>query len=937
MRALEIRELHGRTPFVLDDPNVGWIVRDGRVDVFAAELVDGQPGGQRHAVCSAGPGDLLVGAEPTAALVLLGVGVAPTTVERVSLAEVTTEHDGPRLVEHWARELTTYLRQVERPDAVTLAAGEPVQLAPGTQARSAKGTVWIDSAGLTVLGASGPGWIPIPPGAWVQSTEFTSLTPVTGREALEHGADGLATFGRAVLSRIAVDVAVAEEESERRLDRREQQDAELSTEVYSELADIVRDRGAQAVATSGGDALLAACRLVGTAAGFEVTKPARGAVLAAREPLAAIAQASDLRTRDVALETDWWRRDSGPLVATVEVDGRPVALLPRGPGRYDLVDPEIGERVRVDSAVAATLARRAHAFYRPLPARPLRGREMERFVLRDGRRDAVRLLVLGFAAGLLSLLPPIVAAVLFEEVVPAGQLGRLVGLSLLLVAAALAAGTFGLVQGIASLRLEGRISTTLQAAIWDRLLSLPVPFFRGYTSGDLTTRALGVEAIRETVSTATTTIVLAASVVLCNSVLLLVFEPLLGLVAVAVALVAAAVVILIGRSMLPDQRRVQDARGHVFAAGVQLFGGIAKLRVAHAETRAFAVWGHSFAQMKQAFYRAQRRYIALTAFAAFWPLFGTALVFVAAAGLPGPTIAAGKFLAFNTAFQQVVAQIVLLGTAVVNVVGAIPTWERTRPILEAVPETEGSKLDPGRLRGAVDLTEVSFRYTSGGPLALDGVTFRAEPGEFIALVGPSGAGKSTLLRLLLGFEQPETGTVEYDGKDLSHLDVRAVRQQAGVVVQQARLLPGSIFHNIIGSSTALTVDDAWEAARIAGLDEDIRAMPMGMQTMISEGNATFSGGQRQRILIARAVAAKPRILLFDEATSALDNRTQASVTASLERLRATRIVIAHRLSTIRGADRILVLDDGRLVQSGTYVELAASQGPFADLARRQLA
>ena len=270
---------------------------------------------------------------------------------------------------------------------------------------------------------------------------------MTGREALEHGADGLATFGRAVLSRIAVDVAVAQEESERRLDRREQQDAELSIEVYSELADIVRDRGAQPVATSGGDPLLAACRLVGTAAGFEVTKPARGAVLAAREPLAAIAQASDLRTRDVALETDWWRRDSGPLVATVEVDGRPVALLPRGPGRYDLVDPEIGERVRVDSAVAATLARQAHAFYRPLPARPLRGREMERFVLRDGRRDAVRLLVLGFAAGLLSLLPPIVAAVLFEEVVPAGQLGRLVGLSLLLVAAALAAGTFGSFRG----------------------------------------------------------------------------------------------------------------------------------------------------------------------------------------------------------------------------------------------------------------------------------------------------------------------------------------------------------------------------------------------------------------------------------------------------------------------------------------------------------
>jgi ATP-binding cassette subfamily C protein len=341
--------------------------------------------------------------------------------------------------------------------------------------------------------------------------------------------------------------------------------------------------------------------------------------------------------------------------------------------------------------------------------------------------------------------------------------------------------------------------------------------------------------------------------------------------------------------------------------------------------------------MKQAFYSSQRRYIALTTFSASWPLLGTALIFLAAAGLPGQTIGAGEFLAFNTAFQQVVAAIVLVGAAVLNVVGAIPVWERTRPILQTLPETERSKLDPGQIQGAVDLTEVSFRYAADGPLVLDGVSFRAQPGEFIALVGPSGAGKSTLLRVLLGFERPETGTVEYDGKDLSNLDVRAVRQQAGVVVQHARLLPGSIFHNIIGSSTALTPEDAWEAARIAGLDEDIRAMPMGMQTMISEGSSTFSGGQRQRILIARAVASKPRLLLFDEATSALDNRTQASVTASLERLRATRIVIAHRLSTIRGADRILVLHDGRVVQSGTYVELTEREGPFADLARRQLA
>jgi len=545
--------------------------------------------------------------------------------------------------------------------------------------------------------------------------------------------------------------------------------------------------------------------------------------------------------------------------------------------------------------------------------------------------------VLGIAVSLLSLLPPIVAGVLFEDVVPARDEGRLVGLTLLLVAVAFGAAGFTVVQGIAWLRFEGVVSTSLLAAIWDRLLSLPVPFFRGYTSGDLTTRALGVDAIRDTLSRAMTTMVLAGFVAVANGVLMIVFDPLLGILAAAITAVAVVVILLIGRSILPHQRRLQETRGHEYGTAVQLFGGVSKLRVARAEARAFAVWGHWFARMKEAFYRAQRRYIVMTSFSAAWPLLATALIFLAAAGLPGKTISAGAFLAFNTAFAQVVAAILRLGAAVVSVVGTIPVWERTRPIFAAVPEAERTKLDPGRLRGAIDLSEVSFRYGADGPQVLDEVTLRAAPGEFVALVGPSGSGKSTLLRLLLGFEQPDTGTVEYDGKDLGHLDVRAVRQQMGVVVQNARLLPGSIFQNIIGSSALLTIDDAWEAARVAGLEDDIRAMPMGMQTFIAEGGSSFSGGQRQRILIARAVAAKPHILLFDEATSALDNRTQASVTASLERLRATRIVIAHRLSTIRGADQILVLDGGRVVQRGTYAELAAREGPFAELARRQLA
>jgi ABC-type bacteriocin/lantibiotic exporter with double-glycine peptidase domain len=252
------------------------------------------------------------------------------------------------------------------------------------------------------------------------------------------------------------------------------------------------------------------------------------------------------------------------------------------------------------------------------------------------------------------------------------------------------------------------------------------------------------------------------------------------------------------------------------------------------------------------------------------------------------------------------------------------------------PEARAERTDPGVLSGDIEINQVSFRYKADGPLALNDVSLRVRPGEFVAIVGPSGSGKSSLFRLLLGFETPEAGSVYYNGQDLTKLDVQAVRRQIGVVLQEARLMPGSIYQNIIGTLD-LTLEDAWEAARMSGLDEDTRQMPMGMHTVITAGGATLSGGQRQRLMIARAVVAKPRLMLFDEATSALDNRTQETVSKNLEVLHTTRIVIAHRLSTIRRADRVYVLVGGRLAQSGAYAELLNQRGPFADLVKRQLA
>jgi ATP-binding cassette subfamily C protein len=240
------------------------------------------------------------------------------------------------------------------------------------------------------------------------------------------------------------------------------------------------------------------------------------------------------------------------------------------------------------------------------------------------------------------------------------------------------------------------------------------------------------------------------------------------------------------------------------------------------------------------------------------------------------------------------------------------------------------------LTGRIELNQLRFRYKSDAPLVLQDVSLQIKAGEFIAIAGPSGSGKSTLFRLLLGLQRPEAGAIFYDGLDMAGLDVQAIRRQCGVVLQNGKLLPGDIFENIVGASL-LTLEDAWEAARLAGLEDDIRAMPMGMHTLIGEGTGTLSGGQRQRLMIARAIVAKPRILLLDEATSACDNRTQAIVSKSLESLKATRIVIAHRLSTIQNADHIHVLVKGRLVQSGAFDELSSQPGPFRELARRQVA
>jgi ABC-type bacteriocin/lantibiotic exporter with double-glycine peptidase domain len=392
------------------------------------------------------------------------------------------------------------------------------------------------------------------------------------------------------------------------------------------------------------------------------------------------------------------------------------------------------------------------------------------------------------------------------------------------------------------------------------------------------------------------------------------------------------------------QRRVVEVEGRISGLVLQLLAGIAKLRVTGAESRAFSRWATQFTQQKRLAFRTGAIENFLESFNAVFPVVSSMAIYymvlylmkqAAESGDPNP-IPPGEFVAFNSAFGIFLAQVLGTGMTAMSALNVIPLWERAKPILETRPEVDLSKADPGEISGEIEVTHVTFRYHKDGPTILSDLSLRIEPGEYVALVGPSGSGKSTLLRMLLGLDVPETGSVYFDGRDLQLLDVQKLRRKIGVVGQNATIRSGSVFSNIVGS-LPLTLDDAWEAARMAGLDEDVKAMPMGMNTVLQQGGGTLSGGQRQRLIIARAIVARPRILFFDEATSALDNRTQAIVSQSLMELQATRIAVAHRLSTIMGADRIYVLAGGRIVQQGSYQELVAVEGMFRELVKRQVA
>ena len=617
-------------------------------------------------------------------------------------------------------------------------------------------------------------------------------------------------------------------------------------------------------------------------------------------------------------------------------ESTPVALLPVSPTRYVEVDPVAQTRAKVHQGSAGGLSNSAYQLYRPLPRQPLGRWGLLVFALRGSRRDLLVTAWMGVAGGLLGLFVPIVTSFLVDQVIPLADRSQVFIIGMALLVVTLSGALFEFTRAVAVQRLEGKMDGMVQPAVWDRILSLPTSFFRTYSAGDLANRAMSIDSMRESVTGTAVSAVLGAIFSSFSVVLMFYYSVTLALLALIPLAAWLTLTVAVGVYQVHLERSLLEIQGRISGLVLQLLNGVAKIRVAGAEGRAFARWGTEFARQKQLSWRSLGASNLLTVANSTFGALAAMVLFVGVTreATGQGRLSTGDFLAFYAAFGQFSAALLALGSTLTSTLSVIPLFERSRPILEAMPEVSEHSPDPGKLRGELELSHVNFRYSPSGPPVLLDVSVRAAAGELVAIVGPSGSGKSTLFRHLLGFEKPDSGAVYFDGQDLQEIDLQAVRRQIGVVLQDGKLMPGDILSNIIGSS-AKTVDDAWKAACSAGLEEDIDQMPMGMQTVIMEGGGAFSGGQRQRLMIARAIVSRPRILLFDEATSALDSKTQEAVTRNLESLRATRVVIAHRLSTIRNADRIYVMEAGRVVQSGTFDELMKQEGTFARLVRPQ--
>ena len=637
--------------------------------------------------------------------------------------------------------------------------------------------------------------------------------------------------------------------------------------------------------------------------------------------------------RYVTLPPGWYKDAAGPMLMIYKENSIPVAVLPRGIKGYEFTDPISLKKCRVDDKTQKLFEEDGLCFYKPFPQRRLGIKDLLIYMaLSRSLSDHAMVLISSAIITAVGMLTPMITKLAYGRVLKSGEMNMLYALGFFMISASIGHLLFSSVGNMITQAVQTKQSVAIEAAVMMRVLSLPASFFRKFSAGELYTRTQSITELCRQLAQA----VLSTGVTSIFSLVYIVqvfhYTPVLVVPALAVTL--TTVVFSVVSTLFNTQvtRASMTLAAQESGMNYAMITGIQKIKLAGAEKRAFARWARLYAKEAEFLYNPPMIIKMNAVISAAISLIGTIVMYSAAIG-GGVTY--DNYVAFTASYGYISGAFMELSGIALMIAGIKPTLEMVKPILDEEPEAAGGKQTVTRLGGNIELSHVSFRYTDTMPDVLDDLSIRIKSGEYVAIVGETGCGKSTLVRILLGFEKPRKGAVFFDGKDINSLDLRSLRRHIGVVMQNGKLLMGSIFENITISAPWLTMDEAWDAAETAGIAQDIREMPMGMQTMISEGQGGISGGQKQRLLIARAIAPKPAVLIFDEATSALDNLTQKKVTQALDSYKCTRIVIAHRLSTIQACDRILLLRKGKIEEDGTYEELLGRKGFFAELVERQ--
>lgn len=637
--------------------------------------------------------------------------------------------------------------------------------------------------------------------------------------------------------------------------------------------------------------------------------------------------------RTVRLEKGWYRDAVGAMLGVMKESGRVVALIPAGFSGYCYIDPDSGKKIKINRRNQRLFDSEAIAFYKPFPLKKIGLGSVAKYIAETlSAADFALIALATLALSLIGMLSPKLNNILFAAVLPSGSVRLLLSIAVFTVSVSVSSLLISATKEMITARINTKMSVSVQAAAMMRIMSLPADFFKGYGSGDLSSRAAHISSLCNMLVSAVLTTGLTSAFSLIYISQIFIYAPVLVVPAIAVILATVAFSLISSFAQMRISKKQMELSAKESGMSYALISGIQKIKLAGAEKRAFARWGNLYAQNAKLTYNPPAFIKLNSVISLAISLIGN-IVMYAAAVKSGVSVA--DYYAFGTAYGMVSGAFMSLAGMALTVAQIKPILETVQPFFNTVPEISEGKEVITRLSGGIELINVSFRYNENMPLILDNMSLKIRPGQYVAIVGKTGCGKSTLMRLLLGFEKPQKGAVYYDGRDIERIDLKSLRRRIGVVMQNGKLFSGDIYSNIVISAPWLTQSDAWDAAEKAGIAEDIRRMPMGMNTIISEGSGGISGGQRQRLMIARAIAPKPKILMLDEATSALDNLTQKRVSESLDSLKCTRIVIAHRLSTIKQCDRILVLDGGKITEDGTYDELIAQNGVFAELVERQ--